>query len=393
MTCCCRPGNSSGTGWEMTSSTAPCTARWPPTRPAGIASGRDASYLYRPGRLATIGAAAARWQQAPARYPPLPAAGEAFLAAAHRAARRGIRRRRGVIAGLLALTVAAISAAGIAVRATPASHLPAARHRPVPPASRGKPCPCFRRPADRTAAGGRRLACLPHRPGPLRHDNVADRAATRRHPALSDSGVGEVAFSPDGKLLASAGGEGYCAAVEPGHRAGPRRPPPDRHRPPPRRDRGGVQPGRQAAGHAATATGRAAVEPATGQAVGAPLPARHRPACRDLDGICPDGCERTRTAWRYRTRTRQLCLLATRLDMRTAVACGWDGSCWPPHGEGPPGCLPPGSPSGTIRLVPGGVTAVAFSRDGKLLATADGNGTVGLWNPATRKARRHSSPG
>jgi len=66
------------------------------------ASGRDASYLYRPGRLATIDAAAARWQQAPARYPPLPAAGQAFLRAAHHAARRGIRRRRGVIAGLLA---------------------------------------------------------------------------------------------------------------------------------------------------------------------------------------------------------------------------------------------------------------------------------------------------
>jgi hypothetical protein len=51
--------------------------------------GRDPAYLYRPGRLATIEAAAARWQDAPARYLPLPATSEAFLGAAWRAARRG----------------------------------------------------------------------------------------------------------------------------------------------------------------------------------------------------------------------------------------------------------------------------------------------------------------
>ena len=79
-------------------------------------NGRDPAYLYRPGRLATIDAAAARWRGAAARYLPLPATGEAFLGAAHRAARRAARRRRGVIASLLALTVIAICAAGIAVR-------------------------------------------------------------------------------------------------------------------------------------------------------------------------------------------------------------------------------------------------------------------------------------
>ena len=79
-------------------------------------NGRDSAYLYRPGRLATIDAAAARWQGAPGRYPRLPATSEAFLGAAHHAAGRATRRRRGVIAGLLALTVIAVSAAGVAVR-------------------------------------------------------------------------------------------------------------------------------------------------------------------------------------------------------------------------------------------------------------------------------------
>src|SRR5690242_14991632 len=36
-------------------------------------NGRDPAYLYRPGRLATVDAAAARWRDGPARFPPLPA--------------------------------------------------------------------------------------------------------------------------------------------------------------------------------------------------------------------------------------------------------------------------------------------------------------------------------
>jgi hypothetical protein len=76
---------------------------------------RDSSYLYRPGRLAAIDAAVTRWQDAPTRYPALSATSKAFLGAAHHAARHSTRRRRDVIAGLLALTMIAVTAAGIAV--------------------------------------------------------------------------------------------------------------------------------------------------------------------------------------------------------------------------------------------------------------------------------------
>src|SRR6516165_11580299 len=58
-------------------------------------NGRDSSYLYRPGRLAAIDAATARWQGAPTRYPSLPTTSKEFLGAAHHAARRSTRRRQG----------------------------------------------------------------------------------------------------------------------------------------------------------------------------------------------------------------------------------------------------------------------------------------------------------
>ena len=73
-------------------------------------NGRDSSYLYRPGRLATIDAAVARWQNAPTRYPPLPTTSEAFLRVAHHAAHQSARRRRSAFAALAVLIVLALVA-------------------------------------------------------------------------------------------------------------------------------------------------------------------------------------------------------------------------------------------------------------------------------------------
>src|SRR5690242_8626527 len=166
------------------------------------ANGRDASYLYRPGRLATIDAAAARWQEAPARYLPLPAAGQAFLRAAHRAARRGARRRRGVIAGLLALTVAAISAAGIAVHNAAAT----SRQHAIALSRQLAAESLALAPADPLIA--RRLAVAAWRVLPT--DQALSAMTTllteqqQKGILPSGSGVGAVAFSRDGRLLATA---------------------------------------------------------------------------------------------------------------------------------------------------------------------------------------------
>jgi len=172
-------------------------------------NGRDSSYLYRPGRLATVDAAATRWQNAPTRYLPLPATGKAFLGAAHHAARRATRRRRGVIAGLLALVVITASAAGIAVRAAvnastqhaiALSRLLAAEAQTL---ASTDPLTAWRLAVaawhifPTTQAGTAMMTFLTEQ----QQDGILPGSP-------SSEGVYGVAFSPDGRLLASAYGNG-----------------------------------------------------------------------------------------------------------------------------------------------------------------------------------------
>ena len=75
---------------------------------------RDASYLYGGSLLQTAADAVARADADPARYPSVSRGERDFLHASDRSRRRTEHRRRAVIAGLLALTLAALTAAGIA---------------------------------------------------------------------------------------------------------------------------------------------------------------------------------------------------------------------------------------------------------------------------------------
>ena len=326
-------------------------------------NGRDAAYLYRPGRVAAIDAAAARWQGAPARYPPLPATSAAFLDAAHHAARRTARRRRGVIAGLLALTIIAISAAGIAVRDAANASRQAAN------ASRQHAIALARELAAESLAAdfaspltARRLAVAAWRVFPTDQAGsaLANLLMEQQQGGIlpgdpANFGVNGVAFSPDGKLLAAAYGDGTVRLWN----------------------------------------------LATQQAVGAPLPAPTGPlAIVSSMAFSPDGNllaivgdSGTVRLWNPTTRQAVGTLPADTgsVEGETSVAFSPDGKLLAIAGD-----------AGTVRLwnpatrqavgapflavANGGLDGVAFSPDGRLLATADLAGYVQLWNRATGQA-------
>ena len=375
-------------------------------------NGRDAAYLYRPGRLATIAAAAARWQDAPARYLPLPATSEAFLGAARHAARRATRRRRGVIAGLLALTVIAISAAGIAV------HDAADASRQAANAARQHAIALSRQLAAESLAAGsaspltaRRLAVAAWRVFPTGQAGsvLASLLMEQQQDGIlpgnpSNGGVNTVAFSPDSHLLAAAYGDGYVRLWNPvtGQAVGSPLPADTA-------SEGGVYGLAFSPDGKLLATPDAAGyvrlwNPATGQAVGAPLPADTGPVGGVYEvAFSPDGkllatagVDGTVRLWNPATHRAVGAPLLAEVNPRGGG--GVNGVAFSPDGK----LLAAADAAGYVRLwnpatgqavgapflaaTNKGVIGVAFSPDGKLLATANGDATVGLWDLVTRQA-------
>jgi WD40 repeat protein/DNA-binding XRE family transcriptional regulator len=398
---------------------------------------RDPSYLYSGTLLAAATDTAARSGADPARHPPLTQTERDFLHASGHAQRRTVRRRQAVIAGLLVLTLTAVTAAGIAARnAATASHQHAiALSRQLAAESLnidGTDPVAARRlavaawavfPTGQAASAITNLLAEQQQHGMLPADSstvfavafshdgkllatagadgtvrlwstATDRAVATLH-ATARHGVYGVAFSPDGKLLATAGGDGLVRLWN-------------------------------------TATRRLVATLHASGKTKARYGVRAVAFSRDGRLLATAGADGTVRLWSTATDRQVKTLHASARNGVRAVAFSPDGKRlasaggdgfvrrWNPVTGRPVGAPLPASvlngvygvafsPGGTLTSAGGdgtvrawnpatgrpvgapltatspfnGVHAVAFSRSGNLLAIACGDGTVRLWNPAT----------
>ena len=179
---------------------------------------RDPSYLYSGSLLAAATGTASRIGADPARHPPLSQTERDFLHASSHAHRRTVRRRQAVIAGLLALTLTALAAAGIA-----AHNAASTSHQHAIALSRQLAAESLNIDGTNPVTA-RRLAAAAawavFHTGQAKSAMTALLAEQQQQGMLpaGPSTVFAVAFSRSGKLLATAGADGTVRLWNPATR-------------------------------------------------------------------------------------------------------------------------------------------------------------------------------
>ncbi|HUK69035.1 MAG TPA: AAA family ATPase, partial [Streptosporangiaceae bacterium] len=189
--------------WVLYSQLADDAAEWQ-------ANGHDPSFLYRGTQLVSVRQAADRWASNPSRFSALTATQQAFLQSSTRAGTRATRQRRVLSAILVLLLIASLAGAAIATqnaRAANAAALAAVSGQLAAQSEGVYAADPFQ--AAELAAASWRLAPTA-RARALARVSLLDVLAQPDRGVLATPGdsVNAVAFSPDGKTLATAGSDG-----------------------------------------------------------------------------------------------------------------------------------------------------------------------------------------